>query len=86
MREEFWGSRFGPIHDPPAPNLTQFPAYYGFWGVIVRSNAWRSGDGYLTTNFYTRITFAKIKDGSSHTLVVGEKALTSQSIPVRHLA
>ena len=75
VREEFWGSRFGPIHDPPAANLTQFPSYYGFWGVIVRSDAWRSGDGYITTNFYTRITFGKIKDGSSHTLVLGEKRL-----------
>ncbi len=75
LREEFWGSRFGPIHDPPTANLINSSSYYGFWGVIVRSNAWRVGDGYQTTGFYKKITFGKIKDGSSHTLVLAEKRL-----------
>src|SRR5690606_9328532 len=29
----------------------------------------------LVTGFYTKVTFAKITDGSSHTFVIGEKQL-----------
>ncbi|WP_231953877.1 DUF1559 family PulG-like putative transporter [Pirellulimonas nuda] len=43
--------------------------YVGYWGVIVRSN------GNTAQRFYTPITFARITDGSSKTIVLGEKRL-----------
>jgi prepilin-type N-terminal cleavage/methylation domain-containing protein/prepilin-type processing-associated H-X9-DG protein len=49
--------------------------YVGFWGVIVRSNLAVQSGAPLTTGFYQRITFAKITDGASKTLVIGEKRL-----------
>jgi prepilin-type N-terminal cleavage/methylation domain-containing protein len=85
-REEFWGYRAGPIHRDafqPAPTTSPPPAgYAGFLGVIVRSNRWVDQGGTVkSTGFYTPITFAKISDGSTNTLVLGEKFL----IPSRYL-
>ncbi|MEM8679321.1 MAG: DUF1559 domain-containing protein, partial [Planctomycetota bacterium] len=79
LREDFWGSFWGPIHSPPTPNLTNLGLYYGFWGVIVRSNAWKVNDGYQTTGFYTPMSFKRIKDGSSKTLVLGEKRVRPEN-------
>jgi hypothetical protein len=79
QRFEFWGNRGGsPIHrDAFAPARPSAPALYvGFLGVIVRSNRWVEPSGTVRdSGFYTPITFAKITDGTSSTLVVGEKRL-----------
>jgi prepilin-type processing-associated H-X9-DG protein len=60
-----------------------FPAaYIGFLGIIVRSNRWVIGSSDIRdTGMFTPITFAKITDGSSSTLLVAEKFL----IPSRYL-
>ena len=86
-REEFWGYRGAPIHRDafqaaPATSPPP-PGYAGFLGVIVRSNRWVESDrnNPKKTGFYTPITFAKITDGTSSTLVVGEKFL----VPSRYL-
>jgi prepilin-type N-terminal cleavage/methylation domain-containing protein len=75
--EEFWGYRGAPIHSdvaPPPPRPVA--SYAGFLGVIVRSNRWVDQSGNVReTGYYTPITFAKISDGSSNTLVIGEKFL-----------
>jgi prepilin-type N-terminal cleavage/methylation domain-containing protein len=74
-RREFWGG-------PNVPRLTYSSKesmgnkYRGYLGVIVRSNLWVEEDGTkITTGFYSKITFAKITDGTSKTLVVTEKRL-----------
>ena len=87
LREEFWGYRGSPVHsDSPqaAPTTSPPPAgYAGFLGVIVRCNRWfnKSNNQASNSGFYTPITFAKIIDGTSNTMVVGEKFL----IPSRYL-
>jgi hypothetical protein len=51
-------------------------AYAPTMGVIVRSDFCAlCGAGKQRTGFYTRIGFHQISDGSSHTMVVGEKRL-----------
>jgi hypothetical protein len=85
-REEFWGYRGSPIHRDAfqaAPTTNPPPAGYGgFWGVIVRSNRWvDQSRNVRSTGFYTPITFAKISDGSTNTMVLGEKFL----VPSRYL-
>ncbi|MGD9635396.1 MAG: DUF1559 domain-containing protein [Pirellulales bacterium] len=73
-----WGS-YGtsPIHDVTKSAADMGNAYVGFWGVIVRSNLYRTGPtGGFETGFYTKVDFAKITDGSSHTLVLSEKRLS----------
>jgi hypothetical protein len=51
-------------------------SFTGHWGVIVRSNFCAPCDsGKQITGFYTKISFNQITDGSSSTLVVGEKKL-----------
>jgi prepilin-type N-terminal cleavage/methylation domain-containing protein len=77
---EFWGYKNKPRGDVDMPGYVAGNAgYVGFMGVIVRSNLWVKGnapDGErITTGFYEPITFAKITDGSSNTLVLGEKWL-----------
>jgi Protein of unknown function (DUF1559) len=53
--------------------------YTGFWGVIVRSGLVVLGTPAaptkIETGFYERISFAQITDGSSNTMVIGEKRL-----------
>lgn len=58
----------------PAEQITD---YRGYWGVIVRGNLCVncSGQARMTTNFYQKISFAQITDGSSNTMVIGEKQL-----------
>jgi prepilin-type N-terminal cleavage/methylation domain-containing protein len=86
-REEFWGWRRAPVHNDnpqPAPTTSPPPAgYVGFLGVIVRCNRWvnKQTNAVSNSGFYTPITFAKITDGTSNTLVVGEKFL----VPSRYL-
>jgi prepilin-type N-terminal cleavage/methylation domain-containing protein/prepilin-type processing-associated H-X9-DG protein len=76
-KEEFWGYRGGPIHGDKFNFARPVPAYVGFLGVIVRSDRWAFGNPNSpnSTGFYTPITFAKITDGSSNTMVIGEKWL-----------
>ncbi|MBA3484609.1 MAG: DUF1559 domain-containing protein [Pirellulales bacterium] len=76
---EFWGTTGGNIRfeaDMAAGGFTSQPNYVGYMGVIVRS-------GYCSAcpaakkdvDFYTKISFHQITDGSSNTLVLGEKRL-----------
>jgi prepilin-type N-terminal cleavage/methylation domain-containing protein len=51
------------------------PLYTGFWGVIVRSGLAVNGTNRIETGFYTPISFQHITDGSSNTMVIGEKRL-----------
>jgi prepilin-type N-terminal cleavage/methylation domain-containing protein len=75
----FWGAfSNGPRHGSGMRTVAQLGAtYYGFWGVIVRSNlcANCAGQAELITGFYEKISFPQITDGSSNTLVLGEKRL-----------
>lgn len=75
-REEFWGSPGRPIHiDSINPNVTRLATWVGFMGVIVRSNLVVYNNQRTITGFYQPISFAQIEDGSSNTLVLGEKFL-----------
>jgi|SRR4051812_10404098 prepilin-type N-terminal cleavage/methylation domain-containing protein len=77
-REEFWGSNpSGPVQANESPNTKDGMGtrYLGFFGVIVRSDWWVYGGSGHETGFYMPITFAKIVDGTSNTLVIGEKRL-----------
>jgi hypothetical protein len=82
-REEFWGFRGSPIHRDSFQAAQPVPGYAGFLGVIVRSDRWVENDpnNPRDTGFYTPITFGKITDGSTNTMVLGEKFL----IPSRYL-
>jgi prepilin-type N-terminal cleavage/methylation domain-containing protein/prepilin-type processing-associated H-X9-DG protein len=78
-RRPFWGFLGnGAVHDVQPNKVKNSPGYVGYWGVITRSNLYKTnatpGAG-QTTGYYTKVTFAKITDGSSHTFVVGEKQL-----------
>lgn len=78
--ETFWGAYSnGPIFGDGMKSVQDLgPTFYGFWGVVVRSNLCVNCPGQgsrMTTGFYQRISFAQIEDGSSNTLVVGEKRL-----------
>jgi prepilin-type N-terminal cleavage/methylation domain-containing protein len=76
-QEYFWGSTGGPIFDPPktATNAAAFKDRGGFWGVIVRGDFFNNGTTSYRMGWYEPITFAKLSDGSSNTLVLGEKFL-----------
>jgi prepilin-type N-terminal cleavage/methylation domain-containing protein len=76
----FWGGKSLqiPRHArdfDPNKDVTQLGIYTGFHGVIVRSNMVVLRGEQVTTNFYTRISFNRIEDGSSNTMVLGEKRL-----------
>jgi prepilin-type N-terminal cleavage/methylation domain-containing protein/prepilin-type processing-associated H-X9-DG protein len=76
LREEFWGAPAMPIHIKDMVTKQSIGANYaGFWGVIVRGDLAVKSTGPLTTGFYLKITFSKITDGTSKTLVLGEKRL-----------
>lgn len=75
-----WGGRTVqfPRHARDFENGTDYSqgnTYTGFHGVIVRSNLVVKAGQKITTNFYTRISFNQITDGSSNTIVLGEKRL-----------
>ncbi len=74
---EFWGYSGGKARH--AADVMQYlpdtGAYKGFHGVIVRSNLLVQGATKTITGFYTKISYAQIEDGSSNTLVLGEKRL-----------
>jgi len=83
-REEFWGRPKYPIFEKPtATSITSSPSFAGFWGVIVRSELYIDPNASdnptpaqkLDWGWYTRIDHSKITDGSSNTLVMGEKFL-----------
>ena len=82
--QEFWGAADATIDLRYEPEHLNFitaaslssKSYVGYMGVIVRSNFCAECDaGKQTTGFYTRISFGQITDGSSNTLVLGEKRL-----------
>ena len=88
LRGEFWGGTFRPDYEVTAnsingatnPNATTVASlgaeFVGFWGVIVRSGLCARCDaGKQNTGFFEPITFARITDGSSNVMVVGEKRL-----------
>ena len=75
---QFWGSTGGNLRfetDMTAPNLTSSPSYVGYMGVIVRSEYCQSCPREKNLGFYSKISFQQITDGSSNTLVLGEKRL-----------
>jgi hypothetical protein len=76
----FWGGvteATGWIHTLAVPNPPT--VFAGYWGVIVRSEYFDPGapGGTDTVNSgtYERISFQHITDGSSNTMVIGEKRL-----------
>jgi prepilin-type N-terminal cleavage/methylation domain-containing protein len=80
---EFWGDtgnkyRYQTDH-ADSLNVANMPSkrtYIGYLGVIVRSNYCAlCNPGMKTTGFYTRISFEHITDGSSNTMVIGEKRI-----------
>lgn len=88
VRGEFWGGTFRPDYELTgnsingATNANSTTAgsmgaeYVGFWGVIVRGGfCGRCDVGKQSTGFFEPITMAKISDGTSSTLLVGEKRL-----------
>src|SRR5207249_1794637 len=56
--------------------------WVGFWGVIVRSDLAVQSGGPLKTGYYQRITPARITDGTSNTLVLGEKRLHPENYDI----
>ena len=72
-----WGNfGNGPVHDVTKTAAEMGSSYAGYWGVIVRSNLYRTGPtGGFETGFYVKVDYAKITDGSSHTMVLSEKRL-----------
>jgi prepilin-type N-terminal cleavage/methylation domain-containing protein/prepilin-type processing-associated H-X9-DG protein len=75
LAEEFWGGPKKPIQIVDVVPKSSISGFAGFWGVIVRSDLSVNGASRITTGFYQKITFAKITDGASKTLVIGEKRL-----------
>ncbi len=79
----FWGAvSGGPRHVGEIPGQTApklGASYAGYWGVIVRSGLAVQGTPAAPfkteTGFYDRISFEQIIDGSSNTLVIGEKRM-----------
>ncbi|MAT69704.1 MAG: hypothetical protein CMJ58_09285 [Planctomycetaceae bacterium] len=74
--ETLWGYRG--TATPPVHSYAQggnYGDYVGFNGVIVRSNLYVSGGTQTVTGWYTKISFQQIEDGSSNTMVLGEKWL-----------
>jgi prepilin-type N-terminal cleavage/methylation domain-containing protein len=78
----FWGYRNGTVrHGNEVKGASSSDAAYtGYQGVIVRSDLLvrENKDGPIInhrTGFYTKISYGQIEDGSSNTLVIGEKRL-----------
>jgi prepilin-type N-terminal cleavage/methylation domain-containing protein len=80
---EFWGDagdspplRFEDDLKNMPTGFTSTKTFAGFWGVIVRSNLCSTcPPDKQITGFYKRISFSQITDGSSNTMVLGEKRL-----------
>jgi prepilin-type N-terminal cleavage/methylation domain-containing protein len=82
QEHEFWGTVDIPMRYQTGgghlntPNITLHKSYIGFLGVIVRSDYCPQCDPeHQTTGFYRRISFEHISDGSSNTMVIGEKRI-----------
>ena len=76
--ENFWGTKAAATAQvtAPPPNHAASTDFAGFWGVVIRSNWYATAPGVgHSTGYYTRISFAQITDGSSNTIVLGEKRL-----------
>jgi prepilin-type processing-associated H-X9-DG protein len=76
----FWGGKteaLGQTHS--IGPWTTASTFAGYWGVIVRSEYFdpgaREGGDTVNSGTYDRISFPQITDGSSNTLVIGEKRL-----------
>ncbi len=75
---EFWGSRGGtPRFESEfgSVNWTASGSYTGYNGVIVRSDYCGTCTPKRNVGFYSKIGFEQITDGSSNTMVIGEKRL-----------
>jgi type II secretory pathway pseudopilin PulG len=78
---QFWGTvggqyRFEADMSGANQNIVNSPAYVGYNGVIVRSDfCFACPAGKKDLGFYTKISFNQITDGSSNTIVLGEKWL-----------
>jgi prepilin-type N-terminal cleavage/methylation domain-containing protein/prepilin-type processing-associated H-X9-DG protein len=80
--KEFWGMVGGTLREEN-PSIDQRPAnmftnkaYVGYMGVIVRSDYCAKCDpARAIVGWYKRISFRQITDGSSKTMVLGEKRL-----------
>jgi prepilin-type N-terminal cleavage/methylation domain-containing protein len=80
--KEFWGIVGGtlreenPSIDGRPANLFTNISYVGYMGVIVRSDYCATcSAAKANIGWYKRISFRQITDGSSHTMVLGEKRL-----------
>ena len=75
--DSLWGNGAipHPVHADSIEPPEDLSKWYGYWGVIVRSNMVVRGSQQILTGYYTPISFAQIEDGSSNTFVVGEKRL-----------
>jgi prepilin-type N-terminal cleavage/methylation domain-containing protein/prepilin-type processing-associated H-X9-DG protein len=76
----FWGGvtdALGWRHSIAAPNPASI--FAGYWGVIVRSEYFDpgafGGADVVNSGTYDRISYQHITDGSSNTMVIGEKRL-----------
>jgi prepilin-type N-terminal cleavage/methylation domain-containing protein len=69
----FWGGRDN-IHTPVEAKFMR--TFFDFWGVIVRSSYYVKGpNNVVDLQYRPPVGFAEIEDGSSNTIVVGEKRL-----------
>ena len=88
-RREFWGGAGKPWYETTNPSINDATndnrttvdslggEYAGMWGVIVRSDYCATcSTARRNTGFYKKITFNKITDGTSKTLVVSEKRMS----------
>jgi hypothetical protein len=77
LEDHVWGNGAipRPVHAATIAAPETFAKWYGFWGVIVRSNMVVRDGQQITSGYYTPISFQQIEDGSSNTFVLGEKRL-----------
>jgi prepilin-type N-terminal cleavage/methylation domain-containing protein/prepilin-type processing-associated H-X9-DG protein len=71
----FWGGRAN-VHVPVVGKFLR--TFYDFWGTIVRSSHFIKNDAgtdILELGYRPPIGFSEIEDGSSNTIVIGEKRL-----------
>jgi prepilin-type N-terminal cleavage/methylation domain-containing protein len=84
---EFWSSTPGnirfetEIQSAPA-TFTSLPSYRPPMGVIVRSDYCGACPSKKSVGWYTKISFHQITDGSSNTLVLGEKRLQPKNYEI----
>jgi hypothetical protein len=73
---DFWGTTGGQARFDADMTPAKLANPVGYMGVIVRSSYWKSTPPESKNlGFYTPISFEHITDGSSNTLVLGEKRI-----------